>query len=470
MSEEGQPGWIKISKCPTTLTEKALQAALSPISSVIQLGFRSGRGYQHARVESAEDVIAAALKGQIKFDGTIAAVNGLQRLPDYLKTSSDRWSVMSDSSAKSDSREPKPSPRPAYRQCKIIHGHSHIPESPAMTFQQLADWCAVPENAADQDIYGQGSLIQKFESQIATLLGFESAGFMPSGTMAQLIALRIHCVHQSMPYIGLHPTSHLELHEQRAYSVLHQMQATPVGDKSRPIEADDVKVVSGKLAALCLELPVREIGGQLPTWEQLEAVKQVCAERGIKLHIDGARLWECAAYYQRSYAAICAGTTSCYVSFYKGIGAMTGAMLLGSKSFTAEARVWQRRHGGNLFTMLPYVASAAMNFNTRLARMPQYLTRARAIAKAIHSVRGCIVLPEVPHVNMMHVFLRASASGAVTTRDAVANELKFWLFTKTRATDVPGYCVIEIYVGDAALNVTDDEIIAAFSRFVQLVP
>lgn len=71
--------------------------------------------------------------------------------------------------------------------------------------------------------------------------------------------------------------------------------------------ASDVREARERLGTVSVELPVRWLGGQLQTWEQLEALKRTCRERGVKLHMDGARLWESQPFYGRSYADIVPG-------------------------------------------------------------------------------------------------------------------------------------------------------------------
>ena len=70
---------------------------------------------------------------------------------------------------------------------------------------------------------------------------------------------------------------------------------------------------------MIVELPIREAGGKLPTWDQLAALKAAARDRGIPLHMDGARLWESTAFYDLPHAALCDGFASVYVSLYKGI-------------------------------------------------------------------------------------------------------------------------------------------------------
>ena len=143
----------------------------------------------------------------------------------------------------------------------------------------------------------------------------------------------------------------------------------------------------------------------LPTWEELQAQTAWARERGAAVHMDGARLWESAPYYGRSYAEISALFDSVYVSFYKGIGAMAGSALAGSAEFIAEARVWQVRHGGRIIHLFPYVLSARTKLRQRLDRFPHYHERAVAIAAVLRAVPGIVVKPDPPQTHMMHVYL-----------------------------------------------------------------
>ena len=99
------------------------------------------------------------------------------------------------------------------------------------------------------------------------------------------------------------------------------------------------------LASLLIELPAREIGGQLPTWEELVELSELCRNQSIRLHLDGARVWQAAPAYGRSLFEIAALFDSVYVSFYKDVGALPGAMLLGSRDFIDEISRRGKFHG-----------------------------------------------------------------------------------------------------------------------------
>ena len=262
------------------------------------------------------------------------------------------------------------------RRCSVIIGGG-AEAAPGADLIAVGEWCRAHGHAPDR--YGDGALIGEFERKVAALLGHEAAVFMPSGTMAQQVALRIHAEETGVDAFAMHPTSHLEIHELRAYARVQRLDVVLLGPRDRPTLAADLAAWPERLAALLVELPAREIGGQLPTWEQLTELATAARARGVRLHMDGARLWEAReAYAPRTHADIGSLFDSVYVSFYKGIGALAGAALAGSAPFVAQARQWRKRMGGTLVQLHPLVASAAMRLDAQLAKMPAWRDRALA--------------------------------------------------------------------------------------------
>ena len=346
---------------------------------------------------------------------------------------------------------------------RMLGTHGRI--SPHAALLALAEEAAPDEDA---DMYGEGELIERFEREVAGLLGKEAAVFMPSGTMAQQIALRIWSERKGCPNVAFHPTCHLELHEQKGYERLHGLRGVLVGEQHRLITLDDLRKVREPLAALLLELPQREIGGQLPEWDELAAQTQWAHERGVAPHMDGARLWEAAPYYDRSYAEIAALFESVYVSFYKGIGGLAGAMLAGDAELIGEARIWQRRHGGNLIRLYPYVLAARAGLRQRMSRFPHYHTRAVAIARVLTAIPGVAVKPDPPQSHMMHVYLPGDIETLLDAATSLARYERVLLFSRLRPAEVPGYATFELSIGDAADGFTDDEIRGYFERVLAL--
>ena len=306
---------------------------------------------------------------------------------------------------------------------RFLFGHG--PQLPRAVLAELAEE-AGPEEEPDR--YGEGSLINGFEREIAALLGKEAAVFLPSGTMAQQIALRVWSDRARTPTVAFHPTCHLEIHEQKGYELLHGLQGRLVGERSRLLTLDDLRATPGPLAALLLELPQREIGGQLPLWSDLEAQVAWARERGVAVHLDGARLWEAGPFYGRPYSEIAGLFDSVYVSFYKGIGGIAGAALTGSATFIAEARLWQRRYGGNLVQLYPFVLSARANLRRRLEKFASYSQRAQAVATVLRAIPGIAVRPDPPQTNMMHVYLQAAPRLVLEANAELARTERVQLF------------------------------------------
>jgi len=317
------------------------------------------------------------------------------------------------------------------------------------------------------DRYGEGERLERLERRTAELLGKEAAVFMPSGTMAQQIAMRIWCERGRRATIAFHPTCHLELHEEKGYERLHGLHATLVGDPNRLLTLTDLEALCEPVAALLLELPQREIGGLLPEWDDLVAQAAWAREHDVALHLDGARLWEAQPYYDRPHAELAGLFDSVYVSFYKGLGGMAGAVLAGDAELVAEARVWQRRHGGTLVTMFPYVVAAETALDERLERMPVYLEHARAIAAALATVDGVEVVPDPPQTPLFHVHLEGGHDALADAALSVAEEHRVFLFADPSSTSSPRRQRHEVMVGDVTLALSPDEVRDLYAEIVE---
>ncbi|MFM9437790.1 threonine aldolase [Janthinobacterium sp. CG_23.3] len=333
----------------------------------------------------------------------------------------------------------------------VLAGH-RVP-TPAASFAAMAAWCEA--NQVEHDNYGDGALIQAFEAKVAELLGLPAAVFCVSGTMAQVTALRLACQQRGSRLVALHPTAHILRHERGNHQLLDHFQALQTGDPHRPWTAGELRAIPDRLGAVALELPMREIGGQCPSWEELGDIKRHCRERGIHLHMDGARLWEAAAGFAQPLDAIAAGFDSVYVSLYKGIGGMGGAMLAGGEEFVALAAEWFRRQGGNVLHRTPYVAAAAMQFDARLAAMPAYFRRTEWFYEALRDYPRLRPNPARPQANMLHLHLPVSRERATLVRNQIAERHGVWLFGRAANAALPEHSVIEWYVGDNLLAMPD---------------
>ena len=306
------------------------------------------------------------------------------------------------------------------------------------------------------DVYGEGEYIAEFESDVAAMFGFGAGVFMPSGTMAQQIALRIWCDRKQNDSIAMHPTAHLETAEQFGYQRLHQLKRLQFGVPeliwNRMLIPADFDSLTEKPAVVLLELPARPLGGQLPAWEELIAIRDWCDQHNVALHLDGARIWSCLAFYQKSFAEIGALFDSIYVSFYKDLGGLCGCVLMGSEDFVAESRIWQRRHGGNLFTQFPFVASAKQGLVDRLPHIDSWVQRAKSLATIINQVDGALTNPVQPHCNMFQLYLKGDSEALQVKHDKLAESTGTYLFGRLSAAQMPGYAMTEVHCWENAIT------------------
>jgi threonine aldolase len=222
--------------------------------------------------------------------------------------------------------------------------------------------------------------------------------------------------------------------------------------------AGDITSLPDRLSAVALEIPMREIGGQLSDWDELAAIKAHCREQDIHLHMDGARLWEAAAGYGRHVADIAAGFDSVYVSLYKGIGGLGGAMLLGSREFVVRASEWFKRQGGNVIHRSPYVVAAAMQFDARLASMPAFFRRTQFLYEVLRDHPAIRVNPARPQANMLHIHLPVGRERALEIRRKLALDHGVWIFNRISHGVLPATCFFELYVGDNLLDTPDGRV------------
>ena len=338
--------------------------------------------------------------------------------------------------------------------------------SPAIQLAELAEWCE--QQHIEHDSYGEGQVVALLEQRVAELLGKPAAAFMPSGVMAQLIALKLHTEQHRLNRFGLHQTSHLIGHEEQAYAALFGTHGVLVGEPNRPILAADLQKIKEPLACLFVELPMREIGGQLPSWLELEQLKHESRERDVTLHMDGARLWESRAFYARSYAQIAEGFDSVYVSLYKGIGAIAGAVLAGDEQFVANAKLWRRRMGGTIFRQGPLIASALMRLESRIAQMDVLYQHTILFAEGLNGIKGLTTLPRVPQCNLLHMLFDAPAEAVLEARDSIAEQHGVWLLGYAKEADHPGFSRTEFYVGDQLLAEPQERVMARYQQLMAM--
>lgn len=355
------------------------------------------------------------------------------------------------------------------RQAIVAASAKCLSPKPLTIAERLHEIAESPLAQMPSDNYGAGGFVTDLEQELAALFGFEKGVFMPSGTMAQPIALRIWCDRAESKQVAFHPLCHLQIHEQMGYRELHGLSAELLGETSRMFTLDDLKGMATKPAVVLFELPQREIGGQLPTWEDLVAMTIWCRENGIRVHLDGARLWECKPFYNREYAEIAGLFDSVYVSFYKILGGLPGAMLFGPSDFCQQSRIWLRRHGGNLHTNAPSAIAAKIGIEKHLPRMGEYVAHCREIASALQGINGVTVVPADPPTNMMHWHIRGDRDVLDNAVYEVAKDTGVLLFRWLGATNDPEISKVEVTISARNLDVTPFDISDAIHRLLAVV-
>ena len=318
------------------------------------------------------------------------------------------------------------------------------------------------------DRYGDGGPVAALESQVATLLGKPAAVMFPSGIMAQQSTLRVWSDRLGSRRIAIPALSHLLLHEQDGPRLLNGFEwallTTGVTTGGVVPTVDHLAAIPGELGAALLEVPLRDGGYLLPSWEELEAFSRACSDRGVPLHLDGARIWESAPFLGHSPAEIAALADTVYVSFYKGLRGLAGAVVVGPEDVIAEVRLWRSRHGGTLWTMLPYAVSALRGLREELPRMAEYHARAVEMAELL-AAKGIRTFPARPHCNAFRIFVE-SPGDVITERVVTVMEREHLAVTPRwgDSEDVPGWSWTEFTVGSATMEWSADDAVDLLAR------
>ncbi|MGX9887255.1 threonine aldolase family protein [Streptomyces sp. NPDC002276] len=321
------------------------------------------------------------------------------------------------------------------------------------------------------DMYGS-EVVETLEKRVAELLGKEAAAFFPTGTMAQQVALRCWAGRTGNPTVAVHPLAHPEVHERNAFSQVSGLRPVHVTSEPRQPTADEVHDFPEPFGALMLELPLRDAGFVLPTWEELTALVDAAHERDAVVHFDGARLWESTTHFGRPLDEIAGLADSVYVSFYKSLDALGGAALAGPKTLIDEAKTWRHRYGGAVFQQFPTVLTALAGLDRELPRLPSYVAHARVVAEALREgfaaagVPWTRVHPEQPHTPDFQVWLPYDRDAVTEAAIRQAEETRTALFANPWDAKGPGLAVTEVYVRAAALEWTAEDVKAAVADFV----
>ena len=346
------------------------------------------------------------------------------------------------------------------RACRFALSRT-LPPPAAQTLARLAE---SPHAQDAIDSYGEGGAVPRLEQAAAKRLGKDAGLFFIKGVMAQLCVLEAYAQARNCRNVVIHPLSHMDVDEHDAIGRVADIHAIRLG-RQRPFTAHMLDGVTEPLAAVVVELPLRRAGFLLPPIDELRAISAWCRARSVPLHFDGARIWESCAGYGLELAEVAVLADSVYVSWYKGLGGLGGAMVAGTPDFVASLRVWKTRYGGDLFTAYPYAIAALDGLDRLLPRLPEFVESARALAAGLSGIDGLIVHPDPPHTNAFQVWLAGTPAALAARHRAFAAEHRAWLFDAFTDAPLSGHAMAEIQIGPASDGYTIDQAVEAVRLF-----
>lgn len=246
-----------------------------------------------------------------------------------------------------------------------------LSDSPFLTPNEyLKQLTAIP--SISRDIYGNGGAVRELEEQFKILTGKEAAIFLPTGTMANQLA--IYLLSGDNTKVLVQEDSHVFRDEADAAQSVYGKRLVPIQSGVAGITADDIsrklselyagEVFRSGVGAISIESPVRRRDGQLVTYSELVRISEYCKENGFKLHLDGARIQWSEAYEKKTIKDYSELADTIYISLYKCIGSLGGAMLCGPKGLIDKVPHLIKIHGGTIFQNWMYAAIALDNLKT----------------------------------------------------------------------------------------------------------
>lgn len=241
------------------------------------------------------------------------------------------------------------------------------------------------------DVFREDPTVNALEAKCATLFGHEAALFCPSGTMANQIALKVHT--RPLDEVICDETSHIYQYEVGGYAFHSGIGIQLLPGKNGVLEAHQVAAAIRpnqdwlpKSTLVVLENTCNKGGGSVYPLENIQAIRKVCLERGLALHMDGARIFNALAVSGDAPAVIGRELDSISVCLSKGLGAPVGSVLIGSQKFIAEARRVRKAMGGGM-RQAGYLAAAGMYaLDHHVVRLAEDHAHARLLASTLETL------------------------------------------------------------------------------------
>lgn len=262
------------------------------------------------------------------------------------------------------------------------------------------------------DVLGEDPTVNRLEEMVASMAGKQAGLLMPSGTMSNLAAILTHCGRGDEVILG--DKAHTVLFEAGGISALggiHSRQipnqadgTMDLADITAAIRSDDIHYPPTRL--ISIENTHNRCGGVPLSAAYTRSVGDLAQKYNIKLHIDGARLFNAAIAQGVSAADLAAPADSVSICLSKGLCAPVGSVLCGSFDFIQSARRIRKQLGGGMRQAGILAAAGIVALETMIDRLAEDHQRARLLAQGLNSIDGLILNPGTPQTNM--IFCRLS--------------------------------------------------------------
>jgi len=266
---------------------------------------------------------------------------------------------------------------------------------------------AMAEAEVGDDVYGEDPTVRRLEEKTAEVLGQEAALFVPTGSMGNQISLRVHG--RSGSEVILESRCHIFHYEMAGMAALSGLLPRPIeGTRGRLAPADvaawirpDSVYYLPRTSVLALENTHNGAGGAVIPRAALEPLLSLAKASGLKVHLDGARLWNAAAALGVTEASLAAGFDSVMTCFSKGLRAPVGSAVSGSKDFIAEARRVRKLFGGGMRQAGVIAAAALVALEEERSRLPEDHARATKLAAGLAGLSGIRIEPASVETNIL---------------------------------------------------------------------
>jgi len=272
---------------------------------------------------------------------------------------------------------------------------------------------AMAEAQVGDDVLGDDPTVNRLQAMAAERLGKEAALFVPSGTMGNLAAVLSHCGRGDEIILG--DQCHTAMYEAggvAAVGGIHPRTLATRPDGTLPLEAieaairpDDVHFPTTRL--ICLENTHNRCGGVALSLDYTIGVGKLAREKGLRFHLDGARIFNAAAATGNSAKEMAAPADSVTFCLSKALCAPVGSVLCGDGAFIYRARRIRKQLGGGMRQAGVIAAAGIVALETMVDRLGEDPARARRLAEGLRSVPGLTLETDPPPTNM--VYLRLSA-------------------------------------------------------------